>query len=81
MRANKNPIAQTYTLQAFHVHGIIQCWIAGNWSETPVTETVRVERIGEARGKALTQITAAMREIDPLAIVRWHSPELVRATG
>lgn len=80
MRTTKhNLIAQPYALQVFRVHGIIQCWIAGNWSETPVTETVRVERIGEAADKALRQIETAMRRLDPLAIVRWHTPEWVQA--
>lgn len=82
MRAIKNLIAQTYTLQTFRVRGVIQCCVAGEWSEVPVTEVVRVERMGEARGKALAQVEATLRRnLDPLALVRWHSPELVEVCG
>jgi len=79
MRNTKhNLIAQTYALQSFRVTGVMQYQIAGQWYERPVTETVRCERITQARDKALAQVEKAAREIDPLAVVRWHTPEWVR---
>jgi hypothetical protein len=78
MSAKHNMIARPYAPQTFHVTGIVQMHIGGQWHETIAYEAVRVERCEYARDTALAQCEAYARQLDPQAVVRWHTPELVR---
>jgi hypothetical protein len=62
----------------YRVIGIMQSCINGQWSERAVSADVYAVDRGHAEEKVLGLYTTAARQVDPLAIVRWHTPQRVR---
>lgn len=65
-------------LDRYRVIGIVQSQVDGDWHEQPHITTVEAESPAQASQRALDQYTAQVQENDAYALVRWHSPELVR---
>lgn len=63
----------------YTVIGIVQMQVRGTWSELSIRADVYAVDGDHAKAKALALYADAARHDDPFAIVRWHSPKLVRA--
>lgn len=68
------PIAAS---QSYRVTGIVQYGIYGGWSEVAVSEVVTALNPAQARRLVLARYERAARGLDPLAVARWHTEELV----
>ena len=61
----------------YRVTGIVQAQIGGDWGEYPTITTVWAHDRAAAPAAALASWRQT-HQLDPLAIVRWHSPELLQ---
>lgn len=64
--------------QPYRVTGVIQYAIYGGWSEIAANEVVTALNPEQARRLVLAHCEQAARGLDPLAVARWHTEELVR---
>lgn len=62
----------------YQVIGIIQSQVNGEWSERGISADVYAVDRSHAKEKILKLYADAAQRADPAAIVRWHTPELVR---
>ncbi len=62
----------------FRVIGIVQSCINGAWFERTVNDGVFATGPQEAAARVLRRYDRAALHQDKLAIVRWHSPDLVQ---
>lgn len=70
-------IDQSSTL--YRVIGVLQSQINGQWSERPTSTNIIAASPEQACAGVLARLEREARTLDPYAISRWHSPELVRA--
>lgn len=68
-------------LPTYRVIGIIQTCITGTWAELPIMTIISAMDPHAAINAAFERARRDTLARDPYAIVRWHTPEIVRATA